>query len=92
MGKIITGAGYKYVEGGIPLSEIHELRDSTEIGETIKFRSDRYYEVALSGWIGKPKIITSKVIEKYPHVFKLENGEIYTWVDYMLGKQRLGSY
>ena len=77
----------KGVTGGIPLSEIHRLRDTTKIGETITFRSDRYYEVALSGWVGKPRIITSKVMAKYPNVFQLENGEIHTWVDYMLGKQ-----
>ena len=77
----------KEIEGGIPLEVIHDLRDSTKIGETIKFRSNRYYEVALSGYVGKPRIIEAKVVEKYPNVFKLDNGEVHTWVDYMLGKQ-----
>ena len=77
------------VIGGIPLKEIHELRDNTKIGETIKFRTDRYYEVALSGWIGKPKIVTGKVEAKFPNIFILDNGEIYSWVDYMLGKQAI---
>lgn len=87
MGKVHVAP--REIIGGIPLELIHELRDSTKIGETIRFRSDRYYEVALSGWIGKPKIIEAKVIEKYPNVFALDNGEVYTWVDYMLGKQAI---
>lgn len=87
MGK--THVPPKEVTGGIPLSEIYALRDATKIGETIKFRSDRYYEVALSGWIGKPKIVTGKVEAKFPNIFVLDNGEIYSWVDYMLGKQAI---
>lgn len=82
-----TAVGEHERTGGFPLKNIHMLRDRTKIGETIKFRSDRYYEEGLSGNEGKPRVITSKVVAKYPHVFELENGETYTWVDYMLGKQ-----
>lgn len=85
MGKVHVAP--REVIGGIPLKEIHELRDNTKIGETIKFRTDRYYEIALSGWIGKPKIVTGKVEAKYPHVFELDNGEVHTWKDYALGMQ-----
>ena len=77
----------KEVEGGIPLEEIDALRDRTKIGETVKFRSNRYYEESLSGYIGKPKIIKAKVTAKYPHVFELDNGEVHTWKDYALGMQ-----
>ena len=85
MGKIHVAP--REVEGGIYLSEIHKLRDNTKIGETIRFKSNRYYEESLSGYIGKPKIIKAKVTAKYPHVFALDNGEVHTWKDYALGMQ-----
>jgi len=84
-----TTAGEKEREGGIPVAEIERLRDEIKIGETLKFWSDRYYEVGLSGEIGDSRIVEGKVIAKYPHVFVLEDGHTYTWVDYILGRQKL---
>ena len=82
-----TATGEKERDGGYHIEEIKALRDETKIGETIKFRSNRYYEIAISGLVGKPRVIEGKVIAKYPHVFELDNGETHTWVDYIMGRQ-----
>lgn len=67
------------------IEDVHALRDATAIGQTIKFKTDRYFRKNDKN-VGMERIITGKVVEKYPHVFKLDTGYIYSWVDYILGK------
>ena len=85
MGYSWSGAAYKEREDGYHIVDVEKLRDKTKIGETIKFKIYRNYyfldDAVVSG------IVKGKVIAKYPHVFELDDGSTYSWVDYMLGKQ-----
>ena len=69
----------KRLSGMYFIDEAFELRDNTKVGETIKFKCDRFD-------VGD-KTIKGEVLEKYPRVFVLSDGRIYSWVDYLLGKQ-----
>ena len=61
------------------IDEAFELRDNTEVGEIIKFKCDK--------WDDSGKTITGEILAKYPRVFVLSDGHVYSWVDYLLGKQ-----
>lgn len=76
------------IEGGYYLKDIYRLRDNTEIGDSIGFWSDRYFRTEASGYQGEKRVVRGKIAAKYPHVFMLEDGSTYSWVDYMLGRQK----
>ena len=74
----------------IHISDIDALRDSTEIGETIKFTHDMTPSNIGSSAHGREKPVTIKGIikAKFPHVFLLEDGRTFTWKDYFLGLRK----
>ena len=61
---------------------LEELKEQTEIGQYIGFH------VAVMNIFGHWHVekVSGFVTEKYPYIFRLDNGQTYQWVDYMLGK------
>lgn len=64
------------------VDKLEELKDKTEIGSYIKFHaSSMIFETGKF----KTKDVSGFVEEKYPYIFKLDNGRYYQWVDYLIG-------
>lgn len=59
--------------------EAFELRDNTKVGDTIKFKCDK--------WEDSDKTIKGEVLAKYERVFVLSDGHVYSWNDYLIGKE-----
>lgn len=76
----------EFVEKDHTVRERNHIRDSVSIGDNVKFYRlirdvDRFGKVR-----SKEVKIEGVVIEKYPYIFKLDNGVYYTWTDYMFGR------
>ncbi len=67
------------------VEDVKKLRDNTRIGTEIEFYTERYTEGLKANM---KRIIKGKVIRKYSHVFELDTGETFAWVDYLLGKRK----
>ena len=64
------------------VDKLEELKDKTDVGSYIKFHvSSMIFETGKF----KTKDVSGFVEEKYPHIFKLDNGRYYQWVDYLIG-------
>lgn len=61
--------------------DIFRFNEKTPIGKMIKFRTEVSDE--LGHWVNKE--VAGVVEEKYPFIFKLDDGRYYKWIDYMIG-------
>lgn len=62
--------------------KLEELKDSTSVGDYIKFHTTI---MVLETGNFKTTDVSGIVTEKYPHIFKLNDGRYYQWVDYLIG-------
>lgn len=62
---------------GISLGQIELCKNSTSVGDVITFTDD------------DQNSINGVVTKKYPHIFFMDNGRNYTWVQYLMGNPAL---
>lgn len=84
---MILRAPYIYV------NDVDKLRDNTKVGDTIEFMTDKYarYDGYDHRGFKDTKKIKAVVKAKYPNVFVLDDGQIFSWVEYIIGKIALQS-
>lgn len=64
------------------VERLEKLKDETEVGSYIKFHTTT---MILETGNFKTANVSGIVTEKYPHIFKLDDGRYYQWVDYLIG-------
>lgn len=62
--------------------KLEDLKNRTEVGSYIKFFTST---MIMETGKFKTREVSGIVEEKYPYIFKLDDGKYYQWVDYMLG-------
>lgn len=76
-----------YAEQEHTVKERNHIKDSVSVGDRIKF----YRIIREVDRFGKSRSkeikIEGVVMEKYPYIFKLDDGIYYTWTDYMFGRR-----
>lgn len=69
-------------EEGITFEQIRLCKERTNVGDDIQFEKDIYCNQI-------PIKIYGTVKKKYKHLFLLEDGRSFTWVEYLVGNPRL---
>lgn len=70
----------------ITTESVENLRDNTPVGSFIKFKRTRKYGESERQCLRTFDDIHGIVTTKYSHIFVLDDGRTYSWVDYILGK------
>lgn len=72
------------------INDLKSLRDSTPIGAEITFKISKAKGNGEFARYKEPKRYTIKgiVTKKYDHIFYLDDGKCYQWVDYLIGRRK----
>lgn len=74
------------VDYALNVRDVEELRDATNIGDRIKFITYDFVEHKKTHIVERMENeVIGTVKEKYPYIFRLDNGKTYTWNQYALG-------
>ena len=64
------------------VNDRERLKDETFVGQIVSFEVKTVDNILKRTYI---KSVKGKITEKYPYIFRMDDGKVYTWTDYLLG-------